>query len=92
VVCTVDDVDVKRGKPAPDCFEICAQRFAVQPLCPKNVLVFEDSPAGVQGALAAGMQVVFCPDAGLKHSQEATIILKSLKEFEPVDFNLPAYN
>lgn len=91
IVCTGDDIEVKRGKPAPDCFEICARRFEKPPTSPKNVLVFEDAPAGVIGALAANMQVVFVPDQALIHDQEATLILKSLMEFEPMDFHLPPY-
>jgi beta-phosphoglucomutase family hydrolase len=47
--------DVKRGKPAPDCFLLAAERMGVQP---GNCLVFEDGMKGIEAAHAAGMQTV----------------------------------
>ncbi|MEV5877060.1 HAD family hydrolase [Streptomyces sp. NPDC052101] len=46
--------DVGRGKPAPDLFLYAAERMGV---APKRCLVVEDSPLGVQAAVAAGMAV-----------------------------------
>jgi pseudouridine-5'-monophosphatase len=89
IVTTADDPEVKMGKPAPDCFHVCASRFEFLPDHPRNVLVFEDAPAGVMGALAAGMQVVYVPDPNLVHEQEATLKIRSLHEFEPELFKLP---
>ncbi|MEU6681177.1 HAD family hydrolase [Streptomyces sp. NPDC046925] len=47
--------DVGRGKPAPDLFLYAAERMGV---APGKCVVVEDSPLGVQAALAAGMDVL----------------------------------
>jgi sugar-phosphatase len=47
--------DVTRGKPAPDCFELAAARLGVSA---RDCLVFEDAPAGIAAAEAAGASVV----------------------------------
>ncbi|MFE5819435.1 HAD family hydrolase [Streptomyces sp. NPDC056479] len=46
--------DVGRGKPAPDLFLHAAERMGV---APERCVVVEDSPLGVQAAVAAGMEV-----------------------------------
>ncbi len=46
---------VKKGKPAPDLFLLAA---AAMGYAPENCLVIEDSRAGIQAALAAGMHVI----------------------------------
>jgi sugar-phosphatase len=43
--------DVERGKPAPDCFLLAAARLGVDAA---DCLVFEDAPAGIAAAEAAG--------------------------------------
>jgi HAD superfamily hydrolase (TIGR01509 family) len=43
-----------RGKPAPDLFLAAAEDFRV---APRRAFVVEDSPKGVEGAVAAGMKV-----------------------------------
>ncbi|MBR7654073.1 HAD family phosphatase [Brucella oryzae] len=43
---------VKRGKPAPDLFLFAANKMGVDPA---RCVVIEDSPFGVEGAIAAGM-------------------------------------
>lgn len=45
---------VANGKPAPDLFLHAAREMHVEP---KNCLVIEDSPAGIEAAKAAGMRV-----------------------------------
>jgi pseudouridine 5'-phosphatase len=54
IVCG-DDPRLRHPKPAPDIFVLAAQELAV-PL--ERCVVFEDSLAGVQAALAAGTQVI----------------------------------
>ncbi len=46
---------VARGKPAPDLFLHAAKSMGVSP---QDCIVIEDSAAGIQGALAAGMRVI----------------------------------
>lgn len=46
--------DVSHGKPAPDCFQLAAKRLDVDV---RDCLVFEDAPAGIQAAEAAGAAV-----------------------------------
>ncbi len=52
--------DVPNGKPAPDMFLLAAQRLGVPP---ERCLVFEDGQLGIDGAIAAGMNVVRVPFA-----------------------------
>ena len=46
---------VERGKPAPDLFLLAAEGLGTSPA---EAVVLEDSPLGVEAALAAGMRVV----------------------------------
>jgi beta-phosphoglucomutase family hydrolase len=50
--------DYKRGKPAPDCFLLAAERLGVTP---EDCLVFEDTALGIEAATAAGMVAVKVP-------------------------------
>jgi sugar-phosphatase len=47
--------DVSRGKPAPDCFRLAAERLDVDA---RDCLAFEDAPAGIAAAEAAGAAVM----------------------------------
>lgn len=47
--------DVTFGKPAPDCFRLGAERLGVDA---RDCLVFEDAPAGIMAAEAAGAAVM----------------------------------
>lgn len=47
--------DVTQGKPAPDCFLMAASRLGV---AAEECCVFEDAPAGIRAAEAAGASVV----------------------------------
>ena len=85
-----DDSEIELGKPAPDIFLLTAQRFNANP---EQCLVFEDSFAGMKAAVAAGMAVVVIPDAVFDRQlfQEADLIINSMTEFEPQNWNLPGY-
>lgn len=50
---SADQVD--RGKPAPDLFLFAANALGI---APADCLVIEDSPHGIEGARAAGMQAI----------------------------------
>ena len=53
VLVTADDVT--NGKPAPDPYLLAARRMAKKP---DQCVVIEDTPAGIESALAAGMRVI----------------------------------
>ncbi len=59
--------DVSPGKPAPDCFLLAARRLGA---APKRCLVFEDAPAGIAAAEAAGCSIVVVT-ATHRHAIEA---------------------
>jgi pseudouridine-5'-monophosphatase len=83
-----DDPDVHFGKPAPDIFLVAAGRLRAQP---SQCLVFEDSPAGVEAALAAGMKVIAIPDPNMNPNRYpgAHQILSGLGAFDPSSWGLP---
>lgn len=49
-----DDPELKLGKPYPDPYLLAARRLGVNP---RDCWAFEDSPAGVKSAMAAGCKV-----------------------------------
>lgn len=83
-----DHPAIKQGKPAPDIFLLAADCLQASP---DQCLVFEDSPAGIKAAKAAGMYTVAVPDAMLDKSlvESADQILTSLTEFSPTFWGLP---
>jgi pseudouridine-5'-monophosphatase len=87
---TGDDPALQRSKPAPDIFLLAAERLGAEP---KQCLVFEDSLAGMEAALAAGMSVVVIPDPHLDRQlyQDAHQILASLSDFDPPFWHLPSW-
>jgi pseudouridine-5'-monophosphatase len=78
IVCG-DDPRVVAKKPAPDIFLAAAQDLRASP---SQCVVFEDSLAGVEAALAAGMRVVALPDPALgpEHFRTAHAVLRGWHE------------
>ena len=85
-----DDPALKRGKPAPDIFLLAAERLGADP---SQCLVFEDAPAGIEAAHAAGMSAVAVPDRIVDTAcyRPADQIVSSLVEFVPEEWGLPPY-
>jgi sugar-phosphatase len=72
--------DVTRGKPAPDAYELAAERLDVPPT---DCVVFEDAVSGVEAARRAGTQVIGVatstePDA----LSDADAVVPSLSEVD----------
>ena len=82
--------DVVHGKPAPDIFLKAAELAGVPP---SRCVVFEDSPFGIQGGLAAEMYTVAIAYPGTDRSifDGATQIVSNLGEFDSVAFGLDKY-
>jgi len=87
-IITGDDPEIKRGKPHPDIFLITAERMKAPP---SQCLVFEDSPAGIDAARAAGMYTVAVPDPHMEDSaySQAHQIIRSLNDVDPARWGLP---
>lgn len=70
--------DVKRSKPDPECFLLAAERLAVPP---ERCVVFEDAPAGIAAAKAAGMRCIAITSKGhtIERQHEADIVFPSVK-------------
>ncbi len=81
VVITGDDPRLHRGKPAPDIFLLAAQDLGADPA---TCVVFEDAPAGVEAARAAGMQVIAVPDAAMDRTRYAAadLVLDTLVDVD----------
>jgi len=84
---------VQKSKPDPEIFNFASGLFEGATPEPGRVLVFEDAPNGVEAALAASMQVCHVPDANLAREKRggAHCELRSLTEFRPEEWGLPAF-
>lgn len=87
-IVTADDPEVRAAKPAPDVYQVAARRIGADPA---TTLAFEDSPFGVQAAVAAGLRVIAVPDPAMDPAlyPQASAILGALHEFSPADWGLP---
>src|SRR5262249_43497083 len=76
--------DVKKPKPAPDVFLSAAECMKV-PL--ERCVVIEDSPSGMQGAIAAGIRCVAVPNPlTIRLARpEVTLTVNSLADFGLTD-------
>jgi HAD superfamily hydrolase (TIGR01509 family) len=76
--------DVSRGKPEPDLFLHAATTMGWEPV---NTLVIEDSDAGIEAGLAAGMQVLAYGGGLLDHSNKdhpRIRVIKTMNEIPEV--------
>ncbi|UCD75891.1 MAG: HAD family phosphatase [Phycisphaerales bacterium] len=78
----VTGVDVTRGKPDPQVFQLAAERLGVPPEC---CAVVEDAPAGVAAANRAGMLSIGFASTGraIEELNEARLAVHSLGELTP---------
>lgn len=84
--------DVQNAKPDPEIYLKAAKLFDGE-ISPDKCLAIEDSVVGAKSGKSAGMQVLLVPSAQMTEAltKDATLVLKSLKEFEPEIFGLPKY-
>ena len=79
----VTGCEVEKSKPAPDIFLLTAEKLGVDP---SECLVLEDSYAGIQGAVDAGMAAIMIPDVlpPTDEIEQLTIgIYQSLADAQP---------
>ena len=78
---TVSGADVARGKPAPDIFLKAAAALGV---APAECLVFDEAPAGVAAAHAAGMRAwTLLTSHSREELADADAIAPDFRELEP---------
>lgn len=75
-----DDEGINRRKPAPDIFLLAAQKLSVEP---HQCLAFEDSPAGIAAAKAAGMAVVAVvnPDLAMLKQSDLQVCVGQIVDY-----------
>lgn len=78
--CVLTADQVAEGKPAPDVYRAAAACLGI---APERCLALEDSPIGMQAALAAGMHCIAVPNAAFDHAADfdsADAVFASLPE------------
>ncbi len=80
----VTGVDVTRGKPDPQVFQMAAEKLGV---APRHCVVVEDAPAGVAAAKAAEMAcVALVGTAAREQLAQADLVVESLRDLIADDF------
>jgi len=71
--------DVKRSKPDPECFLLAASKVGVEPA---RCVVFEDAPAGITAAKAAGMKCIAITSKGHtpERQRDADLIVPTVRD------------
>ncbi|MEI9417938.1 HAD family hydrolase [Mesorhizobium sp. Cs1321R2N1] len=75
---------VKNGKPAPDIFLFAAAKMGANPA---DCIVIEDSPFGIQGAVAAGMTAVGYTGGGHTYAEHAARLTAAGADFICADWH-----
>ena len=77
----VTRIDVTRGKPDPQVFQIGGERLGV---APSKCTVIEDAPAGIEAANRAGMtSIALTGTASREELAHADLVVDSLRELSP---------
>ncbi|RUY61519.1 HAD family phosphatase, partial [Mesorhizobium sp. M7A.F.Ca.CA.001.09.2.1] len=74
---------VKNGKPAPDIFLFAADKIGANPV---DCIVIEDSPFGIQGAIAAGMTAIGYTGGGHTYAEHAARLTAAGADFVCADW------
>jgi mannitol-1-/sugar-/sorbitol-6-phosphatase len=69
--------DVRRGKPDPEPYQVAAARLAV---VPRECVVVEDAPAGIQAGHAAGMRVIAVASTHSSDELTAEAVVRQLAD------------
>ncbi|TPM07706.1 HAD family phosphatase [Mesorhizobium sp. B2-3-11] len=75
---------VKNGKPAPDIFLFAAAKMGANPA---DCIVIEDSPFGIEGAVAAGMTAIGYTGGGHTYAEHAARLTAAGADFICADWN-----
>ncbi|RWC29058.1 HAD family phosphatase [Mesorhizobium sp.] len=75
---------VKNGKPAPDIFLFAAEKMDARPA---DCIVIEDSPFGIQGAVAAGMTAIGYTGGGHTYAEHAARLTAAGADFVCADWH-----